>query len=219
MPRPASTFHFQSYYPRTYPSPVSSIETPAIAIMDDDSSMAWPAWKFGMKRADLFTTLHDQYNTYSCPIQEDTAFYHDIFETSHQAHSIAEFHLLASSRKQQRLEELNDAFLSASLEIIGNPNLIRSPQWEHALHLFRNRSLDSLVRFFASYLPEDHIWYSLHHATASVGSSSNPADEPDEECEHAPENNCSLAGRKRKYSGGIDLLESRATFTSVREGV
>ncbi|KAH7137680.1 hypothetical protein EDB81DRAFT_800059 [Dactylonectria macrodidyma] len=36
----------------------------------DDPSWAWPAWKFDMKRGDLFTKLHDQYNTYPSPIQD-----------------------------------------------------------------------------------------------------------------------------------------------------
>jgi len=30
-----------------------------------------------MKRGDLFTKLHDQYNTYSSPIQDPDAFHHD----------------------------------------------------------------------------------------------------------------------------------------------
>ncbi|KAH7200751.1 hypothetical protein BKA60DRAFT_582559 [Fusarium oxysporum] len=33
------------------------------------------------------------------------------------------------------------------------------PQWEHAVRLFQTNSLDSLVRYFASYLPTDHIWH------------------------------------------------------------
>ncbi|KAH7115526.1 hypothetical protein EDB81DRAFT_819690 [Dactylonectria macrodidyma] len=35
----------------------------------DDPSWAWPAWKFDMKRGDLFTKLHDQYNTYPSPFK------------------------------------------------------------------------------------------------------------------------------------------------------
>ncbi|KAH7186136.1 uncharacterized protein B0J16DRAFT_363154 [Fusarium flagelliforme] len=33
------------------------------------------------------------------------------------------------------------------------------PQWGHAIQLFRTNSLDSLVRYFVSYLPADHIWH------------------------------------------------------------
>ncbi|KAH7169818.1 uncharacterized protein B0J16DRAFT_351607 [Fusarium flagelliforme] len=132
----------------------------------DDSSWTWPAWKFDMKRDDLFTKLHHQYNTYASPIQDSEAFYHDISEISYQAQSTSEFHLLACDRKQQRLDELNKSLESASFEIIGNPNLIKTPQWEHAIQLFRTRSLDSLVRYFASYLPPDHIWHTLSQESA-----------------------------------------------------
>ncbi|KAH6884975.1 hypothetical protein B0T10DRAFT_493076 [Thelonectria olida] len=108
-----------------------------------------------MKREDLFTKLHGQYNTYPSPIQDPNAFHHDIFEISHKADSAAEFHHLARDRKQQRLRELNDALDSASFEIIANPRLIGTPHWQHAVQLFRTNSLDSLVRYFASYLPTD----------------------------------------------------------------
>ncbi|KAJ3453116.1 hypothetical protein MRS44_017642 [Fusarium solani] len=150
----------------------------------DDPSWAWPAWKFGMKSGDLFTKLHSQYNTYLCPIQDPDAFHHDIFEISHKANSAAEFHHLTNNRSQQRLHELNEALESASLEIIANPSLISTPQWEHAVQLFRTKSLDSLVRYFASYLPADHIWHSSCHAFAPATSSTEPeAHSPDTEFE------------------------------------
>ncbi|KAF5621973.1 ribose-phosphate pyrophosphokinase [Fusarium sp. NRRL 52700] len=87
-----------------------------------------PAWKFGLKNEDLSNKLHDQYNTYLAPIQSPEAFFHDIYEIARTAHSAAEFHHLAHGRRQQRLNELNDALESASFEIIGNPNLIETRQ-------------------------------------------------------------------------------------------
>jgi hypothetical protein len=80
---------------------------------------------------------------------------------SYEAQSTAEFYHLASHRRQQRLCELNKSLESASVEITGNPNLIKILQWEHAVQLFCTNSLDSLVRYFASYLPTGHIWYPL----------------------------------------------------------
>ncbi|KAF5647369.1 hypothetical protein F25303_5235 [Fusarium sp. NRRL 25303] len=127
----------------------------------DDPAYTWPAWKFGLKKEDLSNKLHDQYNTYLTPIQSPEAFYHDISEIAHTAHSAAEFHRLAHGRRQQRLNELNKALESASFEIIGNPSLIETPQWEHAIQLFRTNSLDSLVQYFASYLPREHRWHPL----------------------------------------------------------
>jgi len=128
--------------------------------MDDEPVWQWPAWKFGMKRDDLFTKLHDKYNTLSTPIQDREAFHHDVYEISSLASSKDEFHRLLADRKQQRLDELNRGLESASVEIIANPTLIGTEQWQYALQLFRARSLDSLVRYFSSYLPESHPWHS-----------------------------------------------------------
>jgi hypothetical protein len=136
-----------------------------------------------MKREDLFIKLHDQYNTYLSPIQDSEAFYHDITEISFEAQSIDEFHHLASDRRQRRLGELNKSLESASFEIIGNPNLIKTPQWEHAVQLFRTNSLDSLVRYFASYLLDDHIWHPLGHETTDLEADSISTSRfPEHEC-------------------------------------
>lgn len=56
----------------------------------------------------------------------------------------------------------------ASFEIIGNPSLIGTEQWQYAIQLFRTKSLDSLVRYFSSYLPQEHPW---HHDSGSPISS------------------------------------------------
>ncbi|KAK4096826.1 hypothetical protein N658DRAFT_510866 [Parathielavia hyrcaniae] len=124
-----------------------------------DASWNWPFWKFGLKKDDLFGTLHDQYNTVPSPIQDPEAFHHDVYEISQHATSADEFHRLLSRRKEQRLRELNETLESAAFEIIANPSLIGTEQWQHAVQLFRTKSLDSLVRYYASYLPSDHPWY------------------------------------------------------------
>ncbi len=125
----------------------------------DDPGWSWPAWKFGMKRDDLFTTLHDRYNTFPSSIQDAEAFQLDVSDVSRKAASTDEFHRLMAARKEQRLRELNDSLESAAVEIIANPSLIGTAQWQYAVQLFRARSLDALVRYFASYLPEDHRWH------------------------------------------------------------
>ncbi|XDG08893.1 hypothetical protein ABKA04_008508 [Annulohypoxylon sp. FPYF3050] len=125
----------------------------------DDPIWSWPAWKFGMKREELFTKLHDQYNTINFSIQDPEAFHHDVYEISNTAQNVDEFHRLLADRKQLRLNELNQSLESASVEIIANPNLIGTTQWQFAIQLFRTKSLDSLVRYFSSYLPEDHPWH------------------------------------------------------------
>lgn len=141
--------------------------------MDDpDSCWTWPFWKFGLKKDDLFGTLHDQYNTVPSPILDPEAFHHDVYEISQQAASAEEFHRLLHTRKEQRLRELNETLESAAFEIIANPSLIGTEQWQHAVQLFRTKSLDSLVRYYASYLPSDHPWYKSDSASSSDAGSS-----------------------------------------------
>jgi hypothetical protein len=137
----------------------------------DEPGWEWPAWKFGMKREDLFGRLHDQYNTVASAIQDPEAFHHDVFEISHLADTSAEFDRLMAARKAQRLRELNESLESAAVEIIANPKLIGTDQWQFALQLFRTKSLDSLVRYFASYLPDDHSYRHHHYdSPSSTGS-------------------------------------------------
>ncbi|RYP15368.1 hypothetical protein DL765_005759 [Monosporascus sp. GIB2] len=139
----------------------------------DDPDVQWPAWKFGMKREELFTTLHDRYNTVTFSVQDPEAFHHDVYEISNVATTPVEFHRLLSDRKEQRIRELNGSLESASFEIISNPSLIGTQQWQYAVQLFRTRSLDSLVRYFASYLPNDHPWYhSGEHTTSDQSTDS-----------------------------------------------
>ncbi|KAK4203948.1 hypothetical protein QBC40DRAFT_273645 [Triangularia verruculosa] len=141
--------------------------------MDDpaETCWSWPHWKFGLRRDDLFTKLHDQYNTVPTPILDPEAFHHDVYEISNEASTADEFHSLLRQRKQQRMRELNDSLESAAFEIIANPSLIGTDQWQHAVQLFRTKSLDSLVRYFSSYLPPDHPWYKDSASSSEAGSS------------------------------------------------
>ncbi|KAI0409949.1 hypothetical protein F4802DRAFT_8147 [Xylaria palmicola] len=118
----------------------------------------WQAWKFGMKREDIYTKLQDQYNTITMSIQDPDAFYHDVWEISKTAANSDEFHRMLEQRKRLRLDQLNESLESASFEIIANPKLIGTDQWQHAVQLFRTRSFDSLVRYFSSYLPDNFQW-------------------------------------------------------------
>lgn len=122
-----------------------------------------------MKRDDLFTKLHDQYNTFTFTLQDPEAFHHDVYEVSHDARTADEFHRLMADRQRQRLQELHESLESLAVEIIANPKLMDSEHWQYALQLFRTKSFDSIVRYFASYLPEDYL---ERHDTLSVSSSS-----------------------------------------------
>ncbi|KAL2125552.1 hypothetical protein VTJ04DRAFT_1917 [Mycothermus thermophilus] len=155
------------------PLPQAYIPTPGWRRVDDpgDSCWTWPFWKFGFKRDDLFGSLHDHYNTIASPILDPEAFHHDVYEISQKASTKDEFHQLLQARKEQRLRELNETLESAAFEIIANPSLIGTEQWKHAVQLFRTKSLDSLVRYYASYLPSDHPWYKSDASHSDAGSS------------------------------------------------
>lgn len=135
----------------------------------DDPGWAWPAWKFGMKRDDLFTKLHDQYNTFTFTLQDPEAFHHDVYEISRDADTPDEFHRLMAERRQQRLCELHESLESLAVEIIANPKLMDSEHWQFAIQLFRTKSFDSIVRYFASYLPDNYL---DRHDNVSISSSS-----------------------------------------------
>ncbi|KAM0343235.1 hypothetical protein ACHAPU_008828 [Fusarium lateritium] len=140
----------------------------------DDPGWSWPAWKFGMKRDDLFTNLHDQYNTFTFNLQDPEAFHHDVYEISRDADTADDFHRLMAERKQQRICELHESLESLAVEIIANPKLMDSEHWQYALQLFRTKSFDSIVRYFASYLPENYLDRHDHdHDNVSVASESS----------------------------------------------
>jgi hypothetical protein len=123
----------------------------------DDPGWTWPAWKFGLKRDDLFNSLHEQYNTFTFSLQDPEAFHADVCEISHDAESTQDFHRLMADRRQQRLRELHESLESLAVEIIANPKLMESKHWNYAIQLFRTKSFDSLVRYFASYLPDGYL--------------------------------------------------------------
>lgn len=154
--------------------------------MDDRPEWAepWPFWKFGLKHDDLHTTLHTKFNTVPSAIQDPEAFHHDVFEISSRASTLAEFERLMEVRKAERLNELNTTLQDASVEIVGNPRLIGTVQWEYAVQLFRTQSFDSLVRYFASYLPEQHPWHrdsdsTLNDSGSDAASLISPIDYDD----------------------------------------
>jgi hypothetical protein len=113
----------------------------------------WPAWTLGMDLEDLFTTLHQQYNTGTIPLQDFQAFHHDVNELSRKAKTPEEFHRLMAERSEFRRKELLKSFESVAQQLAGQPSLLETPaSYEHATALFGTQSLDSLVRYFASFM-------------------------------------------------------------------
>lgn len=132
----------------------------------NDPDWIWPSWKFGMKRDDLFTTLHNRYNTVTLPLQDPQAFHHDVYEVSRDAETPEQLHRLLAERQQQRLGELNESLETLAVEIIANPKLMGSDGWQYAVQLFRTKSFDSIIRYFASYLPDGYLGSQHSHPLA-----------------------------------------------------
>jgi hypothetical protein len=123
-----------------------------------------------MKMSDLAGKLSDQYNTISFTLQDPEAFRADVCEISNQASSSEEFHSLMTERKQQRMHEINESLDCTGFEIIANPALIGSGNWEYAIPVFRDKSLDAVVRYFAHYLPENCYMPGVSSASSSASS-------------------------------------------------
>lgn len=120
----------------------------------DHPERRWPAWKFDMELNDLFTTLPCQFNSMTLPMLDADAFSRDISELSHLAHDRADFIRLLAERRDSRQRELQQVWLCAFREIATSPGLLGndSAQWAHAMHIYRSKSFDAYVRYFAGFL-------------------------------------------------------------------
>ncbi|KAG5936184.1 hypothetical protein E4U53_000271 [Claviceps sorghi] len=145
----------------------------------EDPVRAWPAWKFGMKRDDLSTTLHDQYNTLSTPLQDPDAFYYDVYEISRDADNVDEFHRMMADRREKRLREMHESLQALAVEIVANPKLMATEQWATAIQFFRTKSYDSIVRYFASYIPDHYFERDETHSASTTTSSPSSYSESD----------------------------------------
>ncbi|KAH7024988.1 uncharacterized protein B0I36DRAFT_366886 [Microdochium trichocladiopsis] len=112
----------------------------------------WPWWKLGLQPNDLFTSLHEQYNTYRAPLQDFEAFHHDISEAAAAAADTADFHRRMAIRQKERLTEMIAALDHVALRVTASPGVFdgasSASTWADSVAFFRHRSLDAIVRFF-----------------------------------------------------------------------
>ncbi|KAI2465771.1 hypothetical protein F4781DRAFT_408200 [Annulohypoxylon bovei var. microspora] len=112
----------------------------------------WPAAKFRMRQDDLFRELHSRHNTFPFAVQEPEAFHRDVCEAASEARTPEELHRLLDDRKELRLRELDARFDAAASRLTKDPVSVGRQHWDHVLQLFRDRSYDALVRYFAAYV-------------------------------------------------------------------
>ncbi|KAJ1322906.1 hypothetical protein MN608_11758 [Microdochium nivale] len=124
----------------------------------------WPWWKFGLEPVDMFTTLHKKYNTYQAPLQDFEAFHHDVSELGVLAVDREDLNRRLAARQRQRFTEMVGAFGSLTSRITGNPACYDAAAngtgdaetlWTRGVAVFRSRSLDMIIRYFAELLPPE----------------------------------------------------------------
>ncbi|KAJ1327402.1 hypothetical protein MN608_06729 [Microdochium nivale] len=116
----------------------------------------WPADKFNMRQSDLFQQLQPRHNTISFTLQDPEAFHRDVCELAEAAHTTNELNMLLQQRREERLDELDRRFEAAGARLARNPYLGGEPKhWDNMAQLFREKSYDALVRYFAMHVDID----------------------------------------------------------------
>jgi hypothetical protein len=128
---------------------------------DLDQEWDWPSWKFGYDDPSvLFTTLHAEYNSIKCAIQDPYGWHHDVCEISNVAKDRNEFLTLLRKRQQERFDEIQSAWEKTKALLTGQPSrwettLDKDLLWGAFIRLSRNFSYDSFVAYFGSYIAND----------------------------------------------------------------
>ncbi|PON20877.1 hypothetical protein TGAM01_v210276 [Trichoderma gamsii] len=89
-----------------------------------DLEWYWPFAKFPLDPNDLFTTLHDRFNTRPFPLQDPTAFHRDVYECADNSDTIDEFYSQLEQRKAQRIEEMSEGWDEVSTLLVSFPTLL-----------------------------------------------------------------------------------------------
>ncbi|KAG6358151.1 hypothetical protein INS49_014035 [Diaporthe citri] len=136
----------------------------------------WPAWRFGMRQDELFTTLAKRCNSISLPVLDVDAFNRDVCELSATAQDRDEFLHLLEERRDLRQKELLELWQLSFTQLAASPALLASSgtQWKDAVQIYHSHSLDSYVRFFASFLPVQALSPSLPGAATRDPRLSHP---------------------------------------------
>jgi hypothetical protein len=133
----------------------------------DDPVFDWASRKFGMEPGEIWTTLHDRFNTQPTSIQDPEAFHHDVVELSRKATTKEEFYDMLEQRRKLRLDELNFAYRRATYAFNGRAagQDWDAERWDQARRVADFRSFDAFILFLMTYVPEEY-WERLKQAHA-----------------------------------------------------
>ncbi|KAL7894550.1 hypothetical protein HDV63DRAFT_408208 [Trichoderma sp. SZMC 28014] len=143
-----------------------------------DPSWYWLNDKFGLEPEELFTTLHDRFNTKKFPLQDPVTFHRDVYDCANNAETRDEFYSKLEERKAQRIKEMNRAWRDVSCWLAAFPqnmfcqlcydeetmelklkegslNDNKAERWEAFTQFTRTMSFDSMVRFFDGFARDE----------------------------------------------------------------
>ena len=121
----------------------------------------WRFWKFGYNDPNvLFTTLHSEFNSMKCAIQDPYGWHHDVCDVASTAKNKEEFLTLLEQRQKEWFDEIRSAWEKTKALLTGQPSrwkmrLDKDVLWESFIRLARNFSYDSLVRYFGPYIADN----------------------------------------------------------------
>ncbi|KAH0532071.1 hypothetical protein TsFJ059_000810 [Trichoderma semiorbis] len=143
-----------------------------------DAGWRWPFRKFGLKHEDMFTTLHDRFNTQTIPLQNTAAFHNDVCGLVLECDTLEELYSALEERKEQRIKELNRAWDEVAVTIGTRPALLgcricleddhedtgrppgstndtRTERWLSFVQYARMPSFDNIITFFDGYVRDE----------------------------------------------------------------
>lgn len=126
-----------------------------------DKEWKWDYSKFGYKDPNvLFTTLHAEYNTLKCAIQDPYAWHKDVSHVAKTANNKDEFLTLLKKRQEERFDELQEAWETTKELLTAEPSRWDNPPtravlWGAYVCLAQHFSYDTLVAYFGSYVTDD----------------------------------------------------------------
>ncbi|KKO99458.1 hypothetical protein THAR02_08437 [Trichoderma harzianum] len=200
-----------------------------------DPEWCWPFRKFSLKHEDLFTTLHDRFNTQTLPLQDLPAFHSDVCELVLECDTLDEFYSALEKRKEQRIKELRTAWKDIAGTITvrpavmacrvcyeddhgdterppGSQNDTRIERWWSFIQYARTPSFDNIVAFFDGYVRDERKnrfakWTGRRRRPAIEG---NPSTATPGTAEAAEEHNQPESSRKASPEAPTASMSSGA---------
>lgn len=161
--------------------------SPKIQVSHDPT--VWPAWKYGLKQADLECHLRPKYNTLSIGLQSDEAFFQDLLEVCRNADDLEELHQGLKEKRQQRYDELSAAWDEINVCVFSTPRTFDPDEdckkWINFARMSRELTYECILGFSSSFLLKDvwevidgHLHQKSNERTGQLASSEYPTIRP-----------------------------------------